>query len=342
MNNSILYSFLFVIFSTLISINIFYHISKKINLIDKPNFRKNHEGDIPLVGGLSILISLIAFIFIFDQPYYIDVIIFVSLLILLVGIYDDIYQSSITIRILIQFIASILIIILGLKITTLGEYFYFGNIQTGYFGIILTLIFVVGLTNSINFIDGLDGLAAGIVLLGIINLFIFSFLTNPILNFELFTFLIISLLIFIIFNLGYFKNKKIFLGDSGSTTLGFILGWFLVYYSHPSNNNLDPSLTIWCVSIPVFDLLALLIIRFKNNKNPLHPDHNHIHHTLLRLKFSQKKVLTTILCLSVLLSLIGYLSYYYFGSTISLIVYIFCFIIYLNIRLYHFKKDGFL
>ena len=80
--------------------------------------------------------------------------------------------------------------------------------------------------------------------------------------------LICSLVIFIIFNLGFIKNKKIFLGDSGSTTLGFIWGWLLVYYAHSSNNNLDPSLSIWCVTVPVFDLLSLLIIRTNNKKNP--------------------------------------------------------------------------
>ena len=135
---------------------------------------------------------------------------------------------------------------------SLGEYYYFGDIKTSYLGIILTIIFVLGLTNSVNLIDGIDGLAAGIVLIGLLSLFLFSYLKNPILDIDLFIFLICSLVIFIIFNLGFIKNKKIFLGDSGSTTLGFILGWLLVYYAHSSNNNLDPSLSIWCVTVPVF------------------------------------------------------------------------------------------
>ena len=148
--------------------------------------------------------------------------------------------------------------------------------------------------------------------------------------------ILISILPFIIFNLGFVKNNKIFLGDSGSTLIGFILGWVLIFFSQVEENLINPILVIWIAPIVVFDFFMVIFLRIYNKINPFSPDNIHLHYVLLK-KFSKSIVLLLITSSSIIFSFFGMLSFYYFGELISLILFLFVLVVYIFTNL-HIRK----
>ena len=143
----------------------------------------------------------------------------------------------------------------------------------------------------------------------------------------------ISIAAFLLVNLGIIPIKKIFLGDSGSMALGFLLSWFLIYYSHPLTGSIHPILTIWCIAIPIYDLLGVILRRILREINPFKSDRRHIHHILIDLGFTPIRVFIILTLVSMMLSLIGGLIYFNFGPLYALISYIFFFLLYVYISL---------
>ena len=161
--------------------------------------------------------------------------------------------------------------------------------------------------NNINFIDGIDGLSSSLIILVVIFIIFNAYIFNINLNLNQFGIIIISLVVFLIFNLSIFNLPKIFLGDAGSCFLGFFIGCLLIVYSQEPYNLINKSFVPWLLAIPIYDFLSVSIIRVSNKKSPFYPDNNHIHHLLLKQKFSQFKVLLIILTIQFILSLYGML-----------------------------------
>ena len=333
-----LYIFPLIILLNVITIYIFYPIAFKLGLVDSPGKRKMHQGDIPVIGGICFYMTMFLLIYIMNLPQWILVIIYSSSVIVILGAIDDSLQLGVLIRLISQLIASLIVIGSGLQIVDIGEYSTISAINLGQFGILLTIISVLGLINAFNFIDGIDGLSSGLFAIAIFSLLFFSLLTENLDNFDFLICLIILIFIFIFFNLGIIKNKKIFLGDSGSTLLGFIIAWLLIYYAHPSVRNIHPILTIWCVTLPVFDLLTVVIRRILKGINPLRPDRRHIHHMFLRKGYSQIKTLTLILLFSSFASIFGVFIFIFFGPFPSLLAYIILFFLYFYFSIYFFQN----
>ena len=147
----------------------------------------------------------------------------------------------------------------------------------------------------------------------------------------------ISLIIFVFFNLGFIKKYQIFLGDGGSTFLGFLVAWLLIYYSQHPVKVLNPVLTIWCVSLPVFDFMSVFLRRINKRKNPFKPDRNHMHHLLLKLGYSSNISLLILISFSIIFTLIGGMFFSYFGPTLALMIFLLFLIIYVLISNYLYK-----
>jgi len=223
---------LIVIIANIFFIYFFSLFAKKISLVDFPDSRKIHKGFIPLVGGLAIYSSIFVFYFLIKITLWQNVIMFSSLILLIIGIIDDIKKLGVLERFFFQILSCLFVIGFGLTIVDFDNLFEI-NILTEELVILFTFLCVIGLTNAINFIDGIDGLAAGIILNALISILIFSYFDNSIKDLELVLLLIISIIVFLFANLGIFL-PKIFLGDSGSTALGFLLAFLLVYYTKTS------------------------------------------------------------------------------------------------------------
>ena len=312
----------------IISLIFFLNFNAKIlRLIDFPNQRKIHKIPTPVIGGIAIFIATYVSTYFLNLPYLLNLILNCSLIVVFVGIIDDVFSLGITSRILTHIFASLIIISAGLQVENLGSIFSYNDFNLGIFSIFFTILAVAGLINAINFIDGIDGLSSGFFIIALFSIILFS--NNYLFSqFTIIYILLINSFIFLFFNFGFITKIKIFLGDAGSTFLGFILAWLLIYYSSKEVGTLDAVATIWCVTIPVFDFFRIFLYRIINLKSPFHPDRNHIHHILLRANYLPIKVFFLLIILSIISSIIGYFSLIFFGQFYSIVVYVSLFIVY--------------
>jgi UDP-GlcNAc:undecaprenyl-phosphate/decaprenyl-phosphate GlcNAc-1-phosphate transferase len=306
-------------------------------LIDYPNNRKIHTEPVPLVGGISIFISIFLITFFIDLDINISFIIYVSSIVFIFGLIDDIFDIGFIIRLITQFIASLIIIGIGIRIIDLGFYQYFPNLNLGYLSIIITVFCVVGLTNAFNFIDGIDGFCSSQLIISLISILVFINIETQYDNFYLLIILLIfCIMINLIFNLGFIPNFKIFLGDNGSTTIGFIIAWFLIYASY--NDLLHESLTLWAVILPTYDMLRVIFNRLANKKNPFKPDKSHIHHLMILNGYSNLKILIFTSGFSFISVLIGYLTFILLGPDFNILFFLIWFLFYIFFVSKYFEK----
>jgi len=313
----------------LILLLIFTYLSPKLKLIDKPNFRKKHKANVPVIGGLILYASFLFITLSVKSNYYFDVIIYSSSLLILLGALDDAIEIGVIFRLINQLICCLIVIGSGLMITDIGNYEIIPNIDIGILSLVFTVICVIGLTNSFNFIDGEDGLCSGLSLISIFNIILIIYFSENILLLNEITFLCLisfSILIFILFNVT--NINKIFLGDSGSIFLGFFISWLLIFYSQGENSLFHPVLTLWCVTLPFLDLFSVVIRRLLRKSNPFKPDRRHIHHILIDLGLSSNLTVILILFSSIILNLFGFCIFYLFGPLYCLISFFLILLIY--------------
>ena len=320
------------IFIFLISYVILNKYSKTLNLVDKPNKRKNHSHEVPIVGGLSILFSILFFIYFYVDQKLVSLIFYFSIFIFIIGMIDDFVKLGVLIRLLVQTICSMCLVYYGLEITNLGKYEFLGNTYLGLFSSIFTIMCIVLMTNAINWIDGVDGLATSMFIQSLLSINIYIYflgLDNNIYNVSFI--LIINSILFILINLGLTPFQKGFLGNSGSIFLGFLISCISIFYVIDTKYLLHPILIAWCISFPIFNITSTVIIRLINKKNPFEPDRLHLHHVLQDKRISDKNVVLILFIFSTSMSSIGGFTYFVFGPIYSLISFIIIFITYVLI-----------
>ena len=304
-------------------------ISYKFNLVDIPNQRKKHSKPVAYTGGLTISIIYIISISLFNiGNEKLDYILILSFLIAIIGFIDDKHQLNFIQKLSLQFIIILyLTTVKKFYLNDLGEYNHF-KLQLSFLAIPFTLLCVLLLINAFNYFDGLDGTLSFVT---ITVLLILYFLTVD-KNIKIFLIsILIPLLIFLFFNFSIFKLPKLFLGDSGSLMLGFIMAYTLIFYKN--NTNIHPILLAWSVAIFVYEFLSIHLIRLKTKRYIFEPGQDHLHHILF-MRF-KKLYLTNffISILNIIFFIIGYSSFKLLNSTVSLVLFIFFFIIYFFLRL---------
>ena len=322
--------------STLISIISLRPIALKIKLLDYPDSRKQHEGTIPLIGGLSLFSGVIVYLIYKDTLNFVTQIILISsALILILGIYDDFRNLRPRIKLFFQlFVVTLMIYLSGLKIESLG--FFLGlpsPLNLGLFAVPFTIISVVGLMNAFNMIDGLDGQAALLSAIAIIGIFIFG--VGQV-NSDLFQILIIilsGLIPFFFFFFTPIKKMKIFLGDGGSLFLGFLISFSLIY-STQVLKLFSPSYAIWCVTIPLLDFFSVVVLRKIEKQKLTVANRDHIHHFLETFHLSKKSISFLTTSFGIMFLMVGYYLEVNFPS-FSFWIFIVTFMIYLAIRFHY-------
>lgn len=285
-----------VLFSVIL-INSFKVLAPKVGLMDKPNARKVHNGDIPLIGGLSVFIAAVLSITLFlPQDNSVILFLIAGALMVFMGILDDKYDLSVRIRIVGQFlISAILVFGVGDYIYTFGDLFGQGQVELGLIGIPITFLAIVAAINAFNMVDGIDGLLGICAMVAISGLGFFFFKTDQDLNFYICAALIGSLFPFLLANFGVFPfNKKVFMGDAGSMFIGLTVVWLIVLaVKAPINGNepLSPVMALYLIALPFMDMVAVVIRRVRGKKSPVKPGRDHAHHILLRAGFSSKQTL---------------------------------------------------
>jgi UDP-GlcNAc:undecaprenyl-phosphate GlcNAc-1-phosphate transferase len=234
---------------------------------------------------------------------------------------DDAYGISAGKRIFIQCVATLSLIILGdvyienLNISLLGI-----NLELGLWGIPFTIFAVVGIINAFNMIDGINGLCAGFALIALGALQVAS-------GFDVANYSLViamgSIIGFLFYNLGFLGTKRrVFLGDNGSTFLGFFVAWTCINYSQSTNELIKPVTCLWIVAIPLLDCLGVMTGRIIKGILPFSPGRDHIHHKLQLLTLSSSRTLMGLLLLGSLLAGVGVmLDKSYLSSEISFIMF---------------------
>ena len=297
-------------------------IAVKHSLFDKIDERKTHIGDIPRIGGVSfvpcILFSMMFIISIFNMFFSdgqannwlfsdnseLSLFICGLLLIYLGGIKDDLIGMSSVYKFAIQAISSILLIISGLYID--GFYGFLGIYDMPvWIGIPLTVVLMVFIINSINLIDGMDGLASGI---GIFALCTYGtlFMLHGMWYYSVLAFSTVGVLVtFFYYNVfgNVKKGRKLFMGDSGSLTLGFILAFLAIRYTHYSPGEMAPVDNSFIIAfspilIPMLDVLRVMLSRIRRQKNMFKPDRSHIHHKLIDMGIGKTMALIVLFGMS--------------------------------------------
>lgn len=331
---------LIIVYSILVFLLLYFVaiLSIKYNLLDTPNKRKIHNYNVPYTGGLAISLALLCSQKIFDiNLIELNLILSMSLLMMVVGLLDDKFQLNTGNKIILQiFPIFYLVVTQNINLTYLGNYNFF-ELKLQSFAIPFSFACILLLINSFNYFDGIDGSLSFSTLSTLSILF---FLTQ---NKEIELFLIIfslSIIVFLFFNFSVFKLPKLFLGDSGSLSLGFIVSFILIYFANQEIAH--PIILAWSVSIFVFEFLSLNIQRIKKKKSIFKPGQDHFHHLLFYKSKSIIKTNLIIFFINITMFIFGYLTFTYISSFSSLIMFIVFFFIFFYLRNFLFKyKKGF-
>ena len=279
-------------------------VARMFNLTDQPCSRKNHSGEIPLIGGLCIYICLL--ILSFWLPININAYLFAATLITLCGIFDDYKDISFKIRLAVECLAALIMIYYGnVQITSLGNILGTGVIELGYFSTIFTVFAVVGGINAFNMIDGIDGLAGSLSLITFVLLLFVGFSIPVILI--LCTLFIFAISAFLLFNMRIFGRKKasVFLGDTGSMLIGFTISYLIILASQGENKIISPVIVLWIIALPLFDSISIMLRRIQKGKSPFAPDREHFHHILPLAGYSINQTVVIIISSAFILGSFG-------------------------------------
>jgi UDP-GlcNAc:undecaprenyl-phosphate GlcNAc-1-phosphate transferase len=288
-----------------LAIVVLRRFAASMGLVDHPDQRKQHIGDVPLVGGLAIFMGVSAGAASHGQFHGFEVVLLgTAAVLVLLGALDDRFDLSVRDRLLIQTIVILTVIAsTGIYIRTLGT--IFGHeVILGWVGVPLTVVAVIGLVNAFNMMDGIDGLAGGLELVSIAAIILFADPTPLHGVVALLAVLAAASLPYLVANQG-FMGGKIFLGDAGSMLIGYLLAWALIGMSQIPQTQLSPVNVLWCVALPVFDTFAVMYRRMRQGKSPFKPDRGHIHHILLGAGLGPRATLAALIALATGLALIG-------------------------------------
>lgn len=312
-------------------------VAQKIGLVDKPTDRKLHSGSIPLVGGISICISILYFLF--NNPNVLPCTpLYATCISILVGIgaLDDKYDLSFKLRFVVQAALSVAMMLLGdIELNTIGDVIGTGQIVTlGWLGYLITVLAIVGAINAFNMVDGIDGLLGGLSIVTIGSLGIMLVQDGQYNLAYVCIVLVVTITPYILLNLGAFgRKRKVFMGDAGSMLIGFTVIWLLLLSSQNGTSSpLRPVTALWLIAVPLMDMAAIMIRRIKRGNSPFKPDREHLHHIFQRLGFSSIQTLIIICSISTVYAGIGiYSEMIGIPEYIMLYSFIACFLFYLFI-----------
>ena len=310
-------------------------VSLRFNIVKKPNHITVHESPMPLLGGIAIVLSMIASIvslfFIFKlesiemhglskQPL---ILFFSGLIILVLGVFDDIKGVSPWGKFMVQALAASIIWVCGIRFDFLLSHLESGT-TTDIISFFMTLLWMLSFTNAMNLIDGLDGLATGISSISFLSLGIISY------NSQILSFMCVALagatLGFLRFN---FNPAKIFLGDTGSLFLGYMLGGISLVGAMKTATISSIMIPIILMGLPAIDTGLSIIRRVLKNTSIFQGDKEHIHHKLLEMGFSHRRVVIILYSFSVLFSFLALYLTFDSGKQFGLVVLVFSVVSYL-------------
>jgi UDP-GlcNAc:undecaprenyl-phosphate GlcNAc-1-phosphate transferase len=289
---------------TTLFIMVFRPLARTIGLVDIPNERKVHSGEIPLVGGIAIFCAvfithLSSIIFAPIGDIVVDYGTFYTAggLLLVVGMIDDLRHLSPTVRLISEVIAALLISLsAGVVIDDLGALSPSGNSVTlGLFAVPFTVFATVGVINAVNMSDGLDGLAGSLTLVTVAGFIVATTVFGNGEDLLFLTCLGASVGAFMLFNVTVpgVRRALIFLGDSGSMFLGLAIVWIAIRFTQGDDAVMSPAAILWFVALPIYDAVCMTGRRILSRRSLFGADKEHLHHVFLLAGFTVTETVLT-------------------------------------------------
>ena len=280
-------------------------LAYKLGAVDVPkDNRRMHKQPIPRMGGLAIFLGFVITALIFcDINKQLLGILLGAAVIVVLGIFDDIHALPALPKFFVQIVAACIPAFMGVTIEHIslfgGDYITFGA-----WSIPVTVLWIVAVTNAVNLIDGLDGLACGVSTISAFSILVFTIL-SPVVDFGVAMITAIlagACLGFLPFNL---NPAKIFMGDTGALFLGFLLANISVMGFFKTNAVISFAAPFLILGLPLIDTMSAIVRRLLKGQSPFHPDRGHLHHKLIDIGFSQKQSVTILYALAALMGIAG-------------------------------------
>ena len=280
-------------------------LAQKVGAMDVPGeARRVHDHPIPRMGGLAIFLGFIVSMLLFvDITQEVRGILLGSIIIVITGVIDDIISLRAWTKFLIQILSAVIAVLHGVVINVVSNPNVFSSqeaIVLGWLAIPLTVLWIVGITNSVNLIDGLDGLAVGVSTISCVTILVVALLVS-----EPNVALIVAALAgacigFMPYNL---NPAKIFMGDTGSTFLGYMLATVSIMGLFKFYAVISFAVPFLILGLPIFDTANAIIRRVAAGRSPMSPDRGHVHHKLIDMGFNQKQAVAILYAISATLGL---------------------------------------
>lgn len=327
---------------TLVTTPLAKWISIKSGAIDYPKDRGVHKKPMPRMGGVAIVLGFsvtVLMIFFFDRGmstkqfigFFIG-----AMLIAVLGVLDDMKNLPAKLKFCVQIVAALIVIFSGTRIHVV---LWPVTAALQKFSVPITLIWIVGVTNAVNLIDGLDGLAAGVSSIAALSLMVLCIMTGSNTAVVLTAALAGACLGFLPRN---FNPAEIFMGDTGSTFLGFVLAVTSILGVFKGYALLAVSVSVLCLGLPVFDTIFAMLRRMAKHQPIMQPDRGHLHHRLIDRGFSQKQAVLILyaisFCLGCLAIFISFKDSRIFVVVLLTVILLSFIIYYFNVHVKHKNK----
>ncbi|MFZ2413909.1 MAG: MraY family glycosyltransferase [Candidatus Cryosericum sp.] len=308
-----LWTFLVALTLSLVLTPVFMKLGLRLGITDKPSLstdtnigRQRHRVNrnvTPRTGGIAIFIAFVVSVFLFDRlTMQLRGILIGGGIIFIGMLLDDMFDIPALLKLLIQSVAAIVVIAFGVRVTTFTNFLHGGFFQLGIGGIILTYFWIVGITNALNLIDGLDGLAGGVAALILLAMFFFVALKGMATMGGVLVALLGAVLGFLVFN---YNPAKVFLGDAGSEFLGFMIASLSVYGALKLPTTVMLIVSVFALGIPIAETISSIFRRAARHQSPMEADNGHFHYRLLFHGWSQRRITTLYYLVTFMLCSIG-------------------------------------
>lgn len=294
-----------------LAIRIGIPLAHRFGVVDQPGGHKAHDRITPFIGGVGVVVALLASLAPIQQISGSTDWVAVglgALLMFATGLADDILRLGFKLRFLIQTLTALLMVFFGgVALSDLGHLAYGELLYLGVWGVPLTIFATVGVINALNMIDGIDGLSGSVSLVSLVLIAMLALAAQTLDYLALAVVLLGGLTGFLYFNLRFLSHRRarVFLGDNGSMLLGFLFAWLLIAMSQEPRRVITPVTALWLFSVPLMDTLGVMLRRMWLGKSPFHPDRHHLHHLFIRAGFRVQDTVYAIAMIQLAMGLAG-------------------------------------
>ena len=279
-----------------------------LGLLDHPGGRKDHTGSVPVVGGIALVVTLLCAVFFIDRTPVPPAFLAAAAILVVVSVWDDWKELDHIPRFAAQ-IAAVLVMVYGagVELKSVGDLLGWRPIGLAILSVPMTVFAVVGVINAVNMIDGMDGLAGSTSMVSLAWFGVAATLSGLSGQAGLAWILCGGLAGFLLLNLRlpWQPRARVFLGDAGSTLLGFALAWLAIDLTQGPGRTMPPIAALWVVLLPLADTVSLMARRRSRGHSPFKPDREHIHHFLLAHGFSVSGALGIMVLASAVFGAVG-------------------------------------